>query len=99
MACRWSIKLHAAKAVPEKLPDMDNEGRPFNLKLVVVNFNNAVTLEPKKLRHLKVCRIQAIQNIDIVNLRSGPTLERCSKRERGMRSIGKVFADVLLGPN
>ncbi|CAL1171110.1 unnamed protein product, partial [Cladocopium goreaui] len=43
-----------SKAVPEKLPDMDNEGRPFNLKLVVVNFNNAVTLEPKKLRHLKV---------------------------------------------
>lgn len=32
-----------SKAVPEKLPDMDNEGRPFNLKLVVVNFNNVGT--------------------------------------------------------
>eukprot|EP00435_Cladocopium_sp_Y103_P066811 s35_g29.t1 len=32
-----------SKAVPEKLPEMDNEGRPFNLKLVVVNFNNVGT--------------------------------------------------------
>ncbi|CAE7186778.1 ANKRD31, partial [Symbiodinium pilosum] len=31
------------KELPNKLPDVDNEGRPYNLKLVVVNFNNVGT--------------------------------------------------------
>ena len=30
----------AHEVLPDKLPDVDNEGRPYNLKLVVVNFNN-----------------------------------------------------------
>jgi len=32
-----------SKVLPDKLPDIDNEGRPYNLKLVVVNFNNVGT--------------------------------------------------------
>ncbi|CAJ1386563.1 unnamed protein product [Effrenium voratum] len=32
-----------SKVVPDKMPDVDNEGRPYNLKLVVVNFNNVGT--------------------------------------------------------
>ena len=37
------VSQHASlgsKVVPDKLPDMDNEGRPFNVKLVVINFAN-----------------------------------------------------------
>lgn len=44
-----------AQVVPDKLPDMDNEGRPFNVKLVVINFANAAFLRWRQnefiLRH------------------------------------------------